>query len=232
MISLRKAEERGAANFGWLDSKHTFSFGSYYDPAHMGFSALRVINDDTVQGGAGFGTHGHKDMEIISYVTHGVIEHKDSMGNVQSLPKGEFQLMSAGTGVQHSEYNGSDTDLLKFLQIWIVTNEVGGKPGYQQKHFGNEFGLTPIITPTGENGTLKIKQDARLSQLILAPGQSITIDVDGQRKYYVHQVEGSLLVDENRLGQGDGAKIESLQSLVITNDSSQSATALVFDLPK
>ncbi|GAB5382636.1 MAG: pirin family protein [Aliiglaciecola sp.] len=232
MISLRKAEERGAANFGWLDSKHTFSFGSYYDPAHMGFSALRVINDDTVQGGAGFGTHGHKDMEIISYVTHGVIEHKDSMGNVQSLPKGEFQLMSAGTGVQHSEYNGSDTDLLKFLQIWIVPNEVGGKPGYQQKHFGNEFGLTPIITPTGENGTLKIKQDARLSQLILAPGQSITIDVDGQRKYYVHQVEGSLLVDENRLGQGDGAKIESLQSLVITNDSSQSATALVFDLPK
>lgn len=231
MITLRKAEERGGANFGWLDSKHTFSFGSYYDPAHMGFSALRVINDDTVQGGAGFGTHGHKDMEIISYVTHGVIEHKDSMGNVQSLPKGEFQLMSAGTGVQHSEYNGADSDLLKFLQIWIVPNQTGGEPGYQQKNFGHEPGLTTIITPTGENGTLKIKQDARLSQLILAPGQSINIDVDLRRKYYIHQVAGKVSMREHVLHQGDGAKIESLSSLTIENDTSESATALLFDLP-
>lgn len=231
MISLRKAEDRGVANFGWLDSKHSFSFGSYYDQDHMGFSALRVINDDTVQGGAGFGTHGHKDMEIISYVTQGVIKHKDSMGNVQSLPKGEFQLMSAGTGVQHSEYNASDSDDLKFLQIWIVPDNTGGEPGYQQKQFGNSPGLTAVITPTGENGTLKIKQDARLSQLILAPGESLTLDVNEQRKYYIHQVDGSISIDNHQVNPGDGVKIESISMLSISNDSSQNATALLFDLP-
>ncbi|GAC16626.1 pirin family protein [Aliiglaciecola lipolytica] len=231
MFSLRKAQDRGSANFGWLDSKHTFSFGSYHDAKHMGFSKLRVINDDTVSPGAGFSTHGHRDMEIISFVTHGVIEHKDSMGNVQSLPKGEFQLMSAGRGVQHSEYNGSETDLLTFLQIWIEPNEFGGQPGYQQKNFGHAVGLTPIITPTGENGTLSIKQDASLSQLILSPSEKIELPLDETRKYYIHQVQGKLSINQHELETADGLKIEKEMSLNIENASQHQALALIFDLP-
>lgn len=231
MFSLRKAQDRGSANFGWLESKHTFSFGSYHDAKHMGFSKLRVINDDTVSPGAGFGTHGHRDMEIISFVTHGVIEHKDSMGNVQSLPKGEFQLMSAGRGVQHSEYNGSETNLLTFLQIWIEPNEFGGQPGYQQKNFGHAVGLTPIITPTGENGTLSIKQDASLSQLILSPSEKIELPLDETRKYYIHQVQGKLSINQHELETADGLKIEKEMSLNIENASQHQALALIFDLP-
>lgn len=231
MITLRKAEERGTANFGWLDSKHSFSFGSYYDSNHMGFSRLRVINDDTVTPGAGFGTHGHRDMEIISYVTEGVIEHKDSMGNVQSLPKGEFQLMSAGSGVQHSEYNGSKTQPLKFLQIWIEPNEFGGKPGYQQKDFGVNPGLTPVITPTGENGTLSIRQDASLSQLVLPSGESIKVNLDDTRKYYLHQVEGVITVNDHRLNTGDGVKVQQESVLLIHNVAKESAVTMLFDLP-
>lgn len=231
MITLRKAQDRGKANFGWLDSKHSFSFGSYYDAQHMGFSKLRVINDDTVAPSAGFGTHGHRDMEIISFVTQGVIEHKDSMGNIQTLPKGEFQLMSAGKGVQHSEYNGSDSDDLKFLQIWIEPNEFGGKPGYQQKDFGQEFGLTPVITPDGANGTLQIKQDAILSQLNLGAGETLTVTTQTNRKYYIHQVEGQLNVDQQALLVGDGAKVQDVSEIVFTNSGTDTAVALVFDLP-
>ena len=232
MITLRKAQDRGKANFGWLDSKHSFSFGSYYDAQHMGFSKLRVINDDTVAPSAGFGTHGHRDMEIISFVTHGVIEHKDSMGNVQTLPKGEFQLMSAGKGVQHSEYNGSESDDLKFLQIWIEPSEFGGNPGYQQKDFGQQFGLTPVITPDGANGTLQIKQDATLSQLILAAGETLTASIEADRKYYVHQVEGQISVNQQELQIGDGAKVQDTAQLVFHNAGAESAVALVFDLPR
>ncbi len=232
MITLRKAQDRGKANFGWLDSKHSFSFGSYYDAQHMGFSKLRVINDDTVAPSAGFGTHGHRDMEIISFVTHGVIEHKDSMGNVQTLPKGEFQLMSAGKGVQHSEYNGSESDDLKFLQIWIEPSEFGGNPGYQQKDFGQQFGLTPVITPDGANGTLQIKQDATLSQLILAAGETLTVSIEADRKYYVHQVEGQISVNQQDLQIGDGAKVQDTAQLVFHNAGAESAVALVFDLPR
>lgn len=231
MIEIRKANERGHANFGWLDSYHSFSFGSYYDEKHMGFSALRVINDDKVTPGAGFATHGHRDMEIISFVTEGVIEHKDSMGNVQSLPKGEFQLMSAGSGVYHSEYNGSDVEDLKFLQIWIIPEEQGGKPGYQQKDFGREQGLTQVITPTGENGTLKIKQQASLSQLILAQDTEQSIYVPSGRKVYIHVVEGELLVEGHVLAKGDGAKVVDLDNLTAANNQENTATALVFELP-
>jgi len=231
MITLRNAQDRGQANFGWLDSKHTFSFGSYHDESHMGFSALRVINDDTVEGGAGFGTHGHRDMEIISLVTQGVIEHKDSMGNIQSLPKGEFQLMSAGKGVQHSEYNGSQTDQLKFLQIWIQPNELGGVPSYQQKHFGNKAGLTPIITSTGEDGTLKIKQDAALSQLVLPKGESIDITIDSTRKVFIHLVDGQIALNGLAMREADGAKITDEKSLSINNTGDKVVTALIFDLP-
>ncbi|KDN28860.1 pirin [Vibrio fortis] len=231
MITLRHANDRGTANFGWLDSKHTFSFGHYYDPKHMGFSALSVINDDLVKPGAGFDTHGHRDMEIISYVLEGVIEHKDSEGNVQTLPAGEFQLMSAGSGIYHSEYNGSQSEDLKFLQIWIQPNTVGNKPGYQQKDFGNNTGLTAIATPDGRNGTLHIKQDATLHQLILEPGQSIELPIIKGRNVYVHQVTGQLSVDEVLLDAGDGAKVEAQNQLKFANQSSESVTALVFDLP-
>ena len=231
MIDLRLAHERGQANFGWLDSKHTFSFGSYHDAKHMGYSALRVINDDKVEPGAGFGTHGHKDMEILSYVTQGVIAHKDSMGNVKHLPVGEFQLMSAGSGITHSEYNASDTDDLTFLQIWIVPDSQGGKPGYQQKDFGQAQGLTKIMTQTGQDGTLKVKQDASLSQLILAPGTSLTLAIDGERNTYIHQVVGEININQRCLKQGDGAKINQLTTLFLSNQGAQSASALVFDLP-
>ena len=231
MIEIHLANSRGSANFDWLDSKHSFSFGSYYDPKHMGHSALRVINEDKLEPGAGFGTHGHRDMEIISYVTQGVIAHKDSMGNVKLLPKGEFQLMSAGTGVTHSEYNASETDILTFLQIWIVPDSKGGIPGYQQKDFGQAQGLTPIITPTGKNGSLKIKQDATVSQLILAPGTSVNIKIDNARNGYVHQVSGELNINQQHLQQGDGVKISQLDSFTMSNNDTKRATALIFDLP-
>ncbi|ANQ23401.1 pirin [Vibrio natriegens] len=230
MITVRHAKDRGRADFGWLDSKHTFSFGSYYDPQHMGFSDLRVINDDIVQPGAGFDTHGHRDMEIISYVLEGVIAHKDSEGNVQKLPSGEFQLMSAGKGIYHSEFNASDTNPLRFLQIWIQPKSFGNKPGYQQKNFGQHSGLTPIATPTGENGTLHIKQDARLYQLILDPNQELTFSVEQSRNLYVHQVRSTLDVDSTTLAEGDGAKIEQQNSVTFRNHSTAQTLALVFDL--
>lgn len=231
MITLRLASERGKANFGWLDSKHSFSFGSYYDPEHMGFSALRVINDDSVTPGAGFATHGHRDMEIISYVLEGSIAHKDSEGNVEVLPAGEFQLMSAGSGISHSEYNASKTESLKFLQIWIQPNTLGNMPGYQQKNFGQAVGLTTIATPTGDKGTLQIKQNATLSQLILAPNSEITYQVTVGRKVYVHQVAGQLSIDEQNLSAGDGAKLTDITTVTLVNPADTQSTALIFDLP-
>ncbi len=231
MITLRPASERGKANFGWLDSKHSFSFGSYYDPDHMGFSALRVINDDSVAPGAGFATHGHRDMEIISYVLEGSIAHKDSEGNVEVLPAGEFQLMSAGSGITHSEYNASKTDPLKFLQIWIQPNTLGNTPGYQQKNFGQALGLTTIATPTGESDTLHIKQNATLSQLILAPKSEITYQIATDRKMYVHQVAGELNIEDQQLTIGDGAKLTDITTVTLVNPTDTQATALIFDLP-
>ncbi|WP_158969398.1 pirin family protein [Paraglaciecola sp. L3A3] len=231
MIDIRKAADRGQANFDWLDSKHTFSFGSYHDPKHMGFSALRVINDDTIAPATGFGTHGHRDMEIITFVTQGVIEHKDSMGNVQQLPKGEFQIMSAGKGITHSEYNGSDSDPLKLLQIWIEPESLGGIPGYQQKDFGQTQGLTPIITPNGENGTLKIKQQASVSHLYLASGTQQQLNITNNRKVFIQVVEGQLNISGQILKPGDGAKITDQSILQLINNSQQILEALVFDLP-
>ncbi|WP_394149490.1 pirin family protein [Vibrio maritimus] len=231
MITVRHSQDRGRANFGWLDSKHTFSFGSYYDADYMGFSALRVINDDIVQAGAGFDTHGHRDMEIISYVLEGTIEHKDSEGNVQSLPAGEFQLMSAGKGIYHSEYNGSATDELRFLQIWIQPNEFGKEPGYQQKNFGRSSGITAVATPDGRDGTLQIKQDASLHQLILEPDTEHSFEILEGRNLYVHQVQGTLQVGSSSLDAGDGAKVESETKVLLANHSSEKVTALLFDLP-
>ncbi|WP_440905678.1 pirin family protein [Catenovulum sp. SX2] len=231
MISVRKSSERGRASFGWLDSRHTFSFGHYYDPKHMGFSALRVINDDVVKPAAGFDTHGHKDMEIISYVLQGSIQHKDSAGNVQTLPAGEFQLMSAGKGILHSEYNASNTDDLRFLQIWIEPNTFGNKPGYQQKDFGQQLGLTTIVTPDGASGTLRIKQDAKLHQLILPASETYKFSSTIGTKQYIHLVQGSVRLQDTNLAAGDGAKVTGESTLHFSNSSDTDVTALIFELP-
>lgn len=230
MIEVRKASERGTANYGWLDTKYSFSFANYYAPKHMGFSALRVINDDVIAPSAGFDTHGHKNMEIISYVLEGCIEHRDSRGNTAILPAGEFQLMSAGQGILHSEYNASSTENLRLLQIWIQPDSSGGSANYQQKAFGQALGLTTIITPTGENGTLRIKQNAKLHQLILAPNAKLSFHSEANN-IYIHLISGQLAVNESNLFAGDGAKIQKLTELNLQNTSSQQLTALVFELP-
>ena len=230
MISIRRSNQRGSANFGWLNSKHTFSFGNYYDERQMGFSALRVINDDRVAADSGFDTHGHRDMEIISYVLDGEIAHKDSAGNVATLPPGEFQLMSAGSGIRHSEFNPSPTKELHFLQIWIQPNVYGQTPGYQQKDFGSQKGLTLAISPDGEAGSLVIKQDARLYQLLLDGNTTAELPASVKRKYYVHVINGELVIEGEIVKPGDGAKIEDINSLVMVAQQ-KAVKALVFDLP-
>lgn len=231
MINIRHSKDRGSAHFDWLRSRHTFSFGNYYDPKHMGFSALRVINDDEVIPGAGFPTHGHRDMEIISYVLEGEIAHRDSEGNIARLPAGEFQLMSAGSGITHSEFNASKTKPLKFLQIWIQPNVYGKEPGYQQKDFGRNAGLTLVISPTGENGSLTLKQDASLYQLLLQPNDSASLENPYQRKRYVHMIDGELTLAGETLNPGDGAMLEQAGDLKFVASGPVAVKALVFDLP-
>ncbi|WP_333796155.1 pirin family protein [Rheinheimera sp.] len=230
MFEIIRANERGAAHFGWLKSKHTFSFGNYYNPEQMGFSALRVINDDEVAPGAGFQTHSHQNMEIISYVLSGTIAHKDSAGNEKTLPAGEFQLMSAGRGISHSEFNASHSDKLKFLQIWIQPNQQNGEPGYQQKDFGEAVGLTPVITPDGRDGTLQIKQNASLSQLILLPQQQLALPVQPGKAYYLHLINGELQLLSQTLLPGDGIKMLQLAELAVKAGSDH-VRALFFELP-
>ncbi|WP_020680126.1 pirin family protein [Marinobacterium rhizophilum] len=230
MITVRSSDARGRGNHGWLDSRHSFSFADYYDPAHMGFSALLVINEDQVMPGEGFGTHGHRDMEIISYVLEGVIAHKDSEGNVQQLPAGEFQLMSAGSGIRHSEYNASESNGLRFLQIWIEPDQLGGKPGYQQKNFGRRNGLTLVISPNGEAGSLQLRQNAKLYQVLLDPQQHLTYASKPGRRQYIHLVKGALTLGKTPLGPGDGASIENLRELDLLAGEAP-VEALLFDLP-
>ena len=233
MFELRKATARGTANFGWLDSKHSFSFGRYYDPAHMGFSVLRVINDDWVAPGAGFDTHGHRDMEIISMVLAGQIAHKDSTGQQQVLPVGEFQLMSAGRGIMHSEFNASAEQELKFLQIWIEPNVRGTEPGYQQKAFAQQPGMQLIASPDGVAGSLTLKQDAALYQLHLSAGENKAQDIDVNRKYYLHLISGELQLSSAEgtltLKAGDAVKVASISQLQFSALST--SHALWFDLP-
>jgi quercetin 2,3-dioxygenase len=228
MITPRYAHERGHAQHGWLDSHHTFSFASYYDPEHMGVSALRVINDDVVEPSAGFATHGHSDMEIISFVKRGNIAHKDSMGHVQTLPAGEFQLMSAGTGVTHSEYNPSDSESLNFLQIWIQPNQFGIEPGYQQKRFPTGP-MQLIASPEGDQGSLLIHQDARLYHITLNAGQSTELTGLTGRTLYVHMVRGEMEVEGTPLSEGDGATLTDINDFHA--HSQAGAEALLFDLP-
>lgn len=230
MDYLRPAVSRGRANFGWLDSRHTFSFGHYYDPRHMGISALRVINDDQVRGGAGFDTHGHRDMEIISYVLEGALEHKDSTGNHFIIPAGEVQLMSAGSGIMHSEFNASKTEPVHFLQIWIQPNVRGTQPGYQQARIEQQGPLTALVTPDGKGGTLSMRQDATLFRLQLAPGEQITLDV-GERSGYLHIIAGQAQVAEHRFAAGDGIGLTESRQLRLEAEN-EGLHALWFDLPK
>jgi redox-sensitive bicupin YhaK (pirin superfamily) len=195
----------------------------------MGVSALRVINDDKVVAGAGFGTHSHQDMEIISYVKKGIIEHKDSMGNVEQLPAGEFQLMTAGTGVTHSEYNPSNADALEFLQIWIQPDQLGIEPGYQQKRFEQRSGLQLIASPDARDGSLLLHQDASLYQLWLQPGESASHTLNRARTAYLHVVSGAIEVNGEHLGEGDGATISDIDSVAFA--ALASSEALLFDLP-
>jgi redox-sensitive bicupin YhaK (pirin superfamily) len=230
MLVLRQSSQRGSSDHSWLKSKFSFSFADYYDPQHMGFSKLRVINDDIIQPNSGFDTHGHRDMEIISYVLEGNIAHKDNQGNIKTLPAGEFQLMSAGSGIAHSEHNHSSSDILKLLQIWIEPNVKGQTPGYQQKDFGQNEGLTHVISPDGINGTLQIKQDMHLHQLILSPGQktSLTTVLPSQ---YVQLVSGRLNVNGVEMNPGDGLKVTDEENLVFKSVNETLVKALVFQLP-
>jgi len=230
MINIRRSDQRGGADFGWLKSQHTFSFGNYYDEKHMGVSALRVINDDRVAPDSGFQTHGHRDMEIISYVLSGEIAHKDSEGNVAVLPPGEFQLMSAGSGIRHSEFNPSATKELHFLQIWIQPNVYGQTPGYQQKDFGQQQGLTLVASPDGKNGSMVIKQDASVYQLILAADNNARLTASTSRHYYVHVIEGEVQIENQIVKPGDGATITDIDELHLTALDGN-VKALVFDLP-
>ena len=233
MHYIRKAADRGHANFGWLDSFHSFSFGQYYDPKHMGFSVLRVINDDTVDPGYGFGAHGHDNMEIISYVTKGSIAHKDSLGNQFTIPAGDVQRMSAGTGIMHSEFNASDTQALKFLQIWIQPNQRHVTPSYEQATIVQSESLTPLVTPTGEGPSLSIHADVSIYRLHLEPEQSITLPREstgsGARVKYLHIVTGSVQLDGALFYAGDGIGVDKAEA--ITLKAQEDLVALWFDLP-
>ena len=229
MMTIRRSDERGMVNHGWLQAKHSFSFGSYYDAEHMGVSSLRVINDDQIAAGQGFPTHSHQDMEIITYVTQGSIEHKDSMGNVEILRAGEFQLITAGSGISHSEYNPSTSVPLKLLQIWVEPNQFGLTPGYQQQNISTENGLQLIASPDARNESFLIHQDAFLYLLRLAASETISHQLGKGRKVYVHMVKGEVDIDGQHLIPGDGATINAVDEIVFT--SIEETEALIFDLP-
>ena len=231
MLAVRKADDRGHVNHGWLDSYHTFSFGGYYDPQHMGVSNLRVINDDTVAPGGGLAKNGHSDMEIVSYVLDGALEHKDSMGNGSVIRPGDVQRMSAGTGVTHSEYNHSSVEPVHFLQIWLQPNALGVKPSYDQKHFpidDRRGRWVPLITPDGRDGSIATHQDALMFGTLLAPGETLDYRFAADRQGYLHLARGRLQLRSVTLQQGDGIRVQrhDLLQLVGIED----AEVLLFDL--
>lgn len=231
MIQVRKASERGVAEHGWLSSRHTFSFAGYMDPGQMGFSDLRVINEDRVAKGQGFGKHPHRDMEIFSYVLEGALAHNDSMGTGSVIKPGDVQLMSAGSGVTHSESNGSDDEPVHFLQIWIVPEKTGGQPVYQQRHF-NEADkrgrLRLIISPDGRDESLRIQQDVSVYAGLFNGDENATLVLDKDRYAYVHVARGSIELNGQKLQAGDGARLRNPQALQLS--AGQQAEVLVFDL--
>jgi len=231
MLTVRKAQDRGYADHGWLKSFHSFSFADYYDPRHMGWGNLRVINEDRIAPGAGFGTHGHRDMEIISYVLSGNLAHKDSMGNVKGIPPGDVQRMSAGSGVMHSEFNHAEGQETHFLQIWILPDTQGLAPGYEQASVPEEAKrgkLHLIAAPMGAGGTVGIHADARLYAGLFDGGDSARLAIAAQRKAYVHLVRGRLTVNGTALTGGDALLLQ--QEAEITLGDGKDAEVLVFDL--
>jgi len=232
MIATRKSTERGYADHGWLKSFHSFSFADYYDPEHMGFGVLRVINEDRVAPGTGFGTHGHRDMEIISYVLSGALEHKDSMGNGSVIRPGNVQRMSAGKGVLHSEYNPSRTEGVHFLQIWIEPSVRGIPPSYEEKHFdaaSKRGRLRLVASPDGQDGSVTIHQDARLYATVLDGADRVALAIAPGRRAYVHVARGTVTANGERLEAGDALKVVDSQEVVL--EAGQDAEVLVFDLP-
>jgi len=232
MLTVRKAEERGHANHGWLDTYHTFSFADYQDPREMGFGPLRVINDDKVQPGQGFGTHGHRDMEIITYVLDGALEHKDSMGNGSIIRPGNVQRMSAGTGVRHSEFNPSRDKGVHLLQIWIEPKITGVKPGYEEKQFGpaeKKGQLRLIASPDGREGSVTIYQDAYVYASMLEDKDAVTHRLAPGRRAYVHVARGAVKINGTPLKGGDGVRIENESSIELKD--AREAEVLLFDLP-
>jgi quercetin 2,3-dioxygenase len=231
MLTLRKSQERGYADHGWLKSFHSFSFAGYYDPEHMGFGNLRVINEDRIAPGTGFGTHGHRDMEIISYVLSGELAHKDTLGNVKGIPPGDVQRMSAGRGVMHSEFNHAQDRTTHFLQIWIEPNVTGIEPGYEQKGFpeADKRGkLRLVASPDGAQGSVLIHADARVHAGLFDGAEQATLALDAKRPVYVHLVRGELDVNGTRLSGGDAAKLQGESQLKLANG--KDAEVLVFDL--
>jgi quercetin 2,3-dioxygenase len=231
MITIRKSEERGHANHGWLDSHHSFSFANYYDPKFMGYRSLRVINDDRVSGGAGFGMHPHRDMEIVTYLLSGALEHRDNMGNGAVMKPGDVQRMTAGTGVLHSEKNYSPIEPVHFLQIWILPEKQGLKPGYEQKSFNSELTpgkLVPVVSKEPKNGALKINQDVDLLIGKFNPGDKASYELKPNRHAWVQVAEGKVTLNGQELKAGDGAAISDEKNLSI--EGKEPAQVLLFDL--
>ena len=231
MIRIRKADERGQFDHGWLDTRHTFSFADYRDPNHMGFRSLRVINEDRVAPGQGFGMHGHRDMEIVTYVLAGALEHRDSMGNGEVLRPGELQRMSAGTGIRHSEFNPSQTEWVHLYQIWLLPREKGLRPSYEQKAFAEDERrgvLRVVASPDGEAGSLTIQQDARLYLATLSAGQSLTHRLAPGRHAWLQLLRGEAALNGQALAAGDGAAISDEHALAVAAHGE--AEVLLFDL--
>ena len=231
MIKIRKSTERGHLNFGWLDTYHTFSFGEYYDPRNMGFRTLRVINEDFVSAGRGFPEHGHNDMEIVTYILGGALEHRDSMGNGSVIRPGDVQRMSAGTGVRHSEKNPSAEEPVHLLQIWILPAERGIEPGYEQKSFAEDERrgrLRLVASPDGGEGSVTIHQDARIYSTLLEAGQSVEHALAPGRHAWAQVARGAVEISGQSLAQGDGAAASEEERVVIT--ASEPAEVLLFDL--
>jgi quercetin 2,3-dioxygenase len=231
MLTLRKSQDRGFADHGWLKSFHSFSFAGYYDPQHMGWGNLRVINEDRIAPGTGFGAHGHRDMEIISYVLSGELAHKDTLGNIKGIPPGDVQRMSAGRGVMHSEFNHAKDQATHFLQIWIEPNVTGIEPSYEQKRFGDadkRGKLRLVASPDAAEGSVLVHADARLYAGLFDGAERAALQLATGRKGYVHLVRGNLHVNGKALAAGDAAQLQD--ETQITLDQGQDAEVLVFDL--
>jgi redox-sensitive bicupin YhaK (pirin superfamily) len=231
MISVRHSNERGAVNMGWLDAKHSFSFGSYHDPSHMGFGPLRVINEDRIEPAQGFGMHGHRDMEIVTYIIDGALEHKDSMGNGSVIRRGEVQRMTAGTGVMHSEFNHSDEEQTHLLQIWVLPEQDGLEPGYEEKAFSDDEKrnrLCLIASRDARDGSLKIHQDVDLYGTLIDAGVELSHTLGDDRKGWVQVVRGNVIVNGQSLGTGDGASLSDSGTLSFRAE--EDTEMLLFDM--